>query len=96
MRDMKKLSSLLLALVLALALAVPAMAAEGDGVKFVNPPKSDHTYTLYKIFDADLEGTSLKNFRWNSDHFNKGPFIAEMAKLSSSTDTTEQKIGDLF
>lgn len=96
MKHMKKLSSLLLALVLALALAAPAMAAPGDGVTFINPPKSDHTYTLYKIFDADLEGSSLKNFRWNSDHFNKGPFIAEMAKLSSSTDTTEQKIGDLF
>lgn len=96
MKHMKKLSSLLLVLVLALALAVPALAAPGDGVKFVNPPDSTHTYTLYKIFDAELDGGSLKNFKWNADHFNKGPFISEMAKLASSENADEQKIGALF
>lgn len=52
MKLTKKLASLLLALVMALALCVPAFAAEDTGKITVDNAKAGHTYTAYKIFDV--------------------------------------------
>ena len=52
MKKAKKLASLLLALVMALALAVPAMAEGGTGTITLDNPKEGVTYTAYKIFDV--------------------------------------------
>lgn len=52
MRHMKKLAALLLALVMALALAVPAVAAENmvtENVE-IETEGDHHTYTIYQIF----------------------------------------------
>lgn len=60
MKNMKKLASLLLVLVMVFALAAPALATEvtiklpakGDGT----PANTTETYRAYKIFDADVAG----------------------------------------
>ena len=68
MNRLKKYASLLLALVMALALAVPAMATEGEGVETPVKPAPvtgpfeitisnatiGHTYEAYQIFKGDL------------------------------------------
>ena len=51
MKHMKKIASLVLALVMALALAVPAFAA-GEGSITIDNPIAGQDYTAYKIFDV--------------------------------------------
>lgn len=51
MKNLKKLASLALALVMALALMVPAFAADTDPSITINNPKAGMTYEFYKIFD---------------------------------------------
>lgn len=58
MKSMKKIASLVLALVMALALAVPAMAASGPAKNETGKITIDNaivgqTYTIYKIFDLE-------------------------------------------
>ncbi len=55
MKHARKLTSLLLALVMVFALAV-TVAAEGPGSITVVNPKSETTYTAYKIFDVTYDG----------------------------------------
>lgn len=51
---MKRVSAILLALVIVLALAVPAFA-EGNGSITIQNTLKDQTYTLYKIFDLTYD-----------------------------------------
>lgn len=66
MKKTKKLASLLLALVMALVLAVPAMAQEvspadasnqGSGSITITNPAMGETYKLYRLFDATVPAT---------------------------------------
>ncbi len=69
MKAMKKLASLLLALVMALALAVPAFAAgETYSITIANAA-AGHTYEAYQIFTGDLSTNAdgkkvLSNIIW--------------------------------
>lgn len=54
MRHMKKYASILLALVMALALAVPALAANNDGSITVNGAIPNAEYKIYRILDLEL------------------------------------------
>lgn len=62
MKKMKKFASILLALVMAMALTVPAFAVEGEettpttGSITVFNPVEGETYTAYKIFDVKYSG----------------------------------------
>lgn len=66
MNRLKKYASLLLALVMALALAVPAMASEASGPAPVTGPfeititnaTTGHTYEAYQIFKGDLSAAN--------------------------------------
>lgn len=58
MKTMKKLASVVLALILTLALAAPAFAANGDGKITVSNPAPGQTYKLYRIFDLAYGGTT--------------------------------------
>ena len=66
MNRLKKYASLLLALVMALALAVPAMATEASGPAPVTGPfeititnaTTGHTYEAYQIFKGDLSAAN--------------------------------------
>lgn len=55
MKTMRKLFTVLLAMVMTLALAVPAFAADTGSITITNP-QGDHTYTAYKIFDVTYSG----------------------------------------
>jgi len=77
MKRMKRLASLLMALVMALTLAVPAMAVKGgtpdtDGSITINKVHSGITYTVYRMldlesYDTDLGAYSYKvNSAWTS------------------------------
>ena len=54
MKTMRKLFTVLLAMVMTLALAVPAFAADTGSITITNP-QGDHTYTAYKIFDVSYD-----------------------------------------
>lgn len=55
---MKKLVSIVLAIMLVLALAVPAFAAN-TGTITISNATADKTYNFYKIFDATYQGTNV-------------------------------------
>lgn len=57
MKNMKKLAGLMLALIMALALTVPAFAA-GTGKITVENATPGESYSIYKIFDATYNGTN--------------------------------------
>lgn len=69
MKHTKKLASLLLALVLAFALAVPAFAADSYTIT-INNSVDGYTYTAYQIFKGDLAEESekkvLSNIVWGT------------------------------
>lgn len=95
MKHMRKLSSLLLALVLALAVAVPAFAAE-EPTRFVKPGTGTATkYELFKVMDAELVDGALQNFSWPTGtgaHFFKDRFIDGMKNLTVSDDKNETEV----
>lgn len=62
MKHLKKLASLLLALVMGLSLATTAFAAESNGSITVNSALKGETYTIYRIFD--LESYSGTNYSY--------------------------------
>ena len=61
---MKKVFAILLALTMLLAMAVPAMAQDkavgttGGGTITISNAAKDETYTIYKLFDASVTGTT--------------------------------------
>ncbi len=57
MKNVKKLASLLLVLVMMFALAVPAMAADG-GTITIKSARTGESYYLFKIFDLDYSETT--------------------------------------
>ena len=65
---MKKLASLLLALVMTLALSVSALAAGETGSITINKAVKDQTYTIYRIFNLNDHNTdySAINYKVNT------------------------------
>lgn len=55
MKNLKKLASVALALVMTMALMVPAFAAEETGSITVDNPQQGQTYTAYKLFDLSAD-----------------------------------------
>jgi len=64
---MKKIASIVLALVLVLAMAAPAMAANSNPhtITIVNPI-SGHQYTAYQVFSGDISDGKLANIAWGT------------------------------
>lgn len=75
MKNMKKLVSVLLTLVMALALTVPAFAAT------VTVPSDeilkDHTFTAFQVFSGREEGNVLSDVQWG-DGINSSAFLADL------------------
>ena len=57
MKNLRKILSALIALVMVFTLATPVFAAEDDGnvITIVND-KEKHEYKAYQVFDANYEG----------------------------------------
>ena len=66
MKTMKKFGALVLAVVMAMALAVPASAA-GHGSIAISKAVEGHTYTAYQIFKGDFATGKLSNIEWGDD-----------------------------
>ena len=94
MKAMKKLASLLLALVMALALAVPAFAAgETYSITIANAAEN-HVYEAYQIFAGDLSTNTdgkkvLSNIVWGSGVSDAGKTALGDAAAKAETIKTE-------
>lgn len=66
MKKMRKLLAVMLTLIMAMAMMVPAMAAEGTYTITINNDKNGHTYQAYQVFDGDLSGNVLSNITWGA------------------------------
>jgi fimbrial isopeptide formation D2 family protein/LPXTG-motif cell wall-anchored protein len=71
MKTMKRIGALVLAVVMAMALAVPAYAADSYKLTINNTVK-DHTYTAYQIFagtkaSSDADDDKLGDTTWGAD-----------------------------
>lgn len=92
MKHIKKLASLLLALVMVLSLAVTAFADEPTTYSItINNSTTGHTYEAYQIFTGDLHITEgnekvLSNIVWGS-----GVSEAGQTALQNKYDTAETK-----
>lgn len=64
MKHARKLAGILLAMVMALALALPAFAAE---TTITAPAGSTRTYDVYQIFTGDLSEGVLSNVKWGKN-----------------------------
>lgn len=77
MKRLKKLGSVLLALVMVMALAAPAFAAESSGSSNATPPtkgqitvtnaEASTEYSLYKIFNLDSYDNNTKSYVYSID-----------------------------
>lgn len=94
MKAMKKLASLLLALVMALALAVPAFAAgETYSITIANAA-AGHTYEAYQIFAGDLSTNAdgkkvLSNIIWGNGVSDEGKAALGDAAAKAESIKTE-------
>ena len=94
MKAMKKLASLLLALVMALALAVPAFAAgETYSITIANAA-AGHTYEAYQIFAGDLSTNAdgkkvLSNIVWGNGVSDAGKTVLGDAVAKAESIKTE-------
>ena len=78
MKHARKLTSLLLALVMVFALAV-TVAADGTGSITVDNPVADKTYTAYKIFDVVYDGAK-KNYSYTiEDDDSRSPWYGTVS-----------------
>ena len=67
MKHTKRIASVLLVLVMALALMVPALAANTNSHTItIDYEKPGHTYTAYQIFKGDIANGKLTNIEWGS------------------------------
>ena len=65
MKNMRKIASVLLALVMVFALAAPVFAAETYSIT-INNTNAGHTYEAYQIFTGDLSDGTLSNVEWGA------------------------------
>lgn len=66
MKNMKKLFSLLLAIVMAMGLAVSA-SADDTTTYTITAPSTSHQYEIYQIFTGDLKDGVLSNVVWGKN-----------------------------
>lgn len=65
MMRLKKLAALVMAVVMALALSVPAFAANTNAHTItITNTKTGHTYEAYQVFAGDITGGKLTNIEW--------------------------------
>lgn len=86
---MKKLASIVLAIVTVLAMSIVTWA---DGTTYsitINNSAEGHTYEAYQIFTGDLSGTTLSNIVWGSGVSEAGKTALGDAAAKAETLKTE-------
>lgn len=67
MKHMKKIASLVLALIMVFAMTFTASAADGETYTItINNETTGHTYEAYQIFAGDLYNGKLSNIEWGT------------------------------
>lgn len=67
MKKLKKMASLLLAMIMVLAMSVTTFAANTNAHTItITNEKSGHTYTAYQVFAGDISDGKLTNIEWGS------------------------------
>lgn len=66
MKKMRKLLAVMLTLIMAMAMMVPAMAAGESYTITINNNKDGHTYQAYQVFAGDLSEGVLSNIQWGT------------------------------
>lgn len=89
MKRMKKLASLLLAMVMVLSMTITAFADETTYSITINNSAEGHTYEAYQIFTGDLSGTTLSNIVWGSGVSEAGQTVLGDAAEKAETLKTE-------
>ncbi len=89
MKTMKRMAGVLLALVMALALTVPAFAADTTYSITINNSTEGHTYEAYQIFTGDLHEGVLSNIKWGSGISEAGKTALGDAAAKAETLKTE-------
>ena len=84
MKHARKLAGILLAMVMALALALPAFAEETYTITIKNAT-AGHTYEAYQIFAGDLSEGTLSNIVWGSGVSEAGKTALGEAKAKAET-----------
>lgn len=101
MKAMKKIWAVMLSLVMAMVMVVPAFAAENEYT--ITAPDNDHTYEVYQIFTGDYsssgEGDSttvtLSNIKWGQNGTGtKGEAVSAdiIKELTGTTGTNTAKL----
>lgn len=100
MKKIKRLASLMLAVIMALAMSVTAFADE-DGAESSQPtaPKGQHTYQVYQIFTGDYANGVLSNVKWGQngtgtqgEKVDKDTLDALEAVANNPSDTEQLKV----
>lgn len=98
MKRIKKIASLLLAMVMVFAMSVTAFASEANGEETEKPntEAATHTYEIYQIFTGDFSEGILSNIKWGENGTGtKGEKVdeatlKELTDVTNSTSDTEQ------
>ena len=90
MKHIKKLASLLLAVVMILALATTAFADTNPTI--TAPSGSNHTYKVYQIFYGDLSGDVLSNVKWGKNGTGTKDALVSDTTLNALTALTSETL----
>lgn len=86
MKHMKRMASLLMALVMALSLAVPVMAADETGSITINGVSDTTTYDIYRLLDLQSYDKDKKTYSYRVNSAWKTFFATDEAKAYISLD----------
>ena len=89
MKNMKKIASLILALIMAFAMTATAFAEETTPTTYtitINNSTEGHTYEAYQIFTGDLHEGVLSNIEWGSSVSNSAG-LGDAAAVAEKLDT---------
>lgn len=86
MKNMKKIASLVLALIMAFAMTATAFAEETTYSITISNSTAGHTYEAYQIFTGDLHEGILSNIKWGSSVSNSAD-LGDAAAVAEKLDT---------
>ena len=95
MKNMRKIASVLLALVMVFALAAPVFATEIEAETYsitINNTATGHTYEAYQIFKGDLNGETLSNVEWGASVTSHEGDATAIVERLDKTYTGEDKL----
>lgn len=99
MKNMKKFTAMLLAVIMVLGMAMSASADETDSTTdgytitiTHNDAKQAHTYAAYQVFTGDLYGNVLSNIVWGSNVTEQGQAALEEKYEVTSAAALAEKI----